>query len=244
MGEIGVDGLFGGGREGGDAFGGAVFCGERNGVADFAAGAGRVAIFFGGGAGVESGGGAEIAEGGHENFVAATGNPVDNFGLGHKIEVAFREKIGSEHGFEEVSDKLHGGTGGGVVVFGEEGKSGDDKISGDFGIVEAELVEVLFVFEDAEVGVIFLDFGEVEIMVEEEAVAESVLEAIGGKAGKVIIGDGIEVIVGDFAGENIVAFELASDNLGVLDNFGGAVFGGLLSFVIAVEKIDAMFETG
>ena len=50
------------------------------------------------------------------------------------------------------------------------------------------------------------------------------------------------MIVGNFAGEDMITAELAHDDAGVADDFAGATFDRFLVFGVAVEKIDDVFE--
>ncbi len=52
------------------------------------------------------------------------------------------------------------------------------------------------------------------------------------------------MVVGDFAGEDTVFFELAADDTGIADDFAGVFFGGFLGFGIVVEVINSVLESG
>lgn len=52
------------------------------------------------------------------------------------------------------------------------------------------------------------------------------------------------MIIGNFAGEDTIFFELFSNDARAADNLLGAVFGGLLSLGVAVHVVDAMFKGG
>ena len=81
-------------------------------------------------------------------------------------------------------------------------------------------------------------------LVGEVTVGEGVFEAVGGETRDIVVDDGEEAAVRNFAGEDAVTFELAHDAARVADDFAGAFFGGLLGLVVAVEKVDAMLEGG
>lgn len=51
------------------------------------------------------------------------------------------------------------------------------------------------------------------------------------------------MIIRDFASENVVAAELAHNDTGIANDFAGAPFDRLLTFGVAVEKVDGMLET-
>lgn len=60
----------------------------------------------------------------------------------------------------------------------------------------------------------------------------------------VVIGNGEEMVVGDFAGEDAVFFELFVDSFGIADDFAGVLFDGFLGLGIAVHVINGVFEGG
>lgn len=52
------------------------------------------------------------------------------------------------------------------------------------------------------------------------------------------------MVVGDFAGKDVVTAELAHNDAGIADDFAGAAFNGFLVFGVAVEEVNGVFETG
>lgn len=52
------------------------------------------------------------------------------------------------------------------------------------------------------------------------------------------------MVVGDFAGKDVVAAELAHNGAGVADDFAGAAFNGFLVLGVAVEEVNGVLETG
>lgn len=60
----------------------------------------------------------------------------------------------------------------------------------------------------------------------------------------VVIGNGEEMVVGDFAGKDAVFFELFVDGFGIANDFAGVLFDRFLGFGITVHVIDGVFEGG
>lgn len=60
----------------------------------------------------------------------------------------------------------------------------------------------------------------------------------------VVIGNGEEMVVGDFAGEDAVFFELFVDSFGIADDFAGVLFDGFLGLGITVHVINGVLEGG
>lgn len=60
----------------------------------------------------------------------------------------------------------------------------------------------------------------------------------------VVIGNGEEMIVGDFAGKDAVLFELFVDGFGIANDFAGVLFDRFLGFGVAIHVIDGVFEGG
>lgn len=52
------------------------------------------------------------------------------------------------------------------------------------------------------------------------------------------------MIIGDFAGEDAIFFELFIDGFGITDDFTSVFFDGLLGFGIAAHVVDAVLESG
>lgn len=131
-----------------------------------------------------------------------------------------------------------------AAVFFEESEGTEDEFFASGEITEAELIDGVFVFEDGDIVDETFDLVEGPGLVGEVAVGEGVFEAVGGETRDIVVDDGEEAAVRNFAGEDAVTFELAHDAARVADDFAGAFFGGLLGFVVAVEKVDAMLEGG
>ncbi len=130
-----------------------------------------------------------------------------------------------------------------AVVNGEERETLLGELGGDFWSLERDFVETLLVFEDGEVLIEAFDLVESPDVVMEVAVHEGVLEAVGGEIRKLVVGDRIEMVVGNLAGEDAVALEVFHDDAGIADNLGGAVFGGLLGLSVSVHDVDSVFES-
>lgn len=232
---------------GSGGFLGTIFAGgsdEGDDVANLAFNAGAVAIFLGGGAGVESSGALVLAEGFAEGAIAAAENPVINFALGHDVEIIVVKIATIDHRLEHIGHELENdarfvATVGFVLRNGSE-----DIIGAELGIFEPDLVETIFVFKNSKVIVISFDLVEIPGVEEEETVAEVVFKAVGSEAWGRIVGDWVELVVRDFAGEDAVFFELAHDDAGVTDDLGGALFDGFLAFRVAVHVINDVFEGG
>lgn len=148
------------------------------------------------------------------------------------------------HGAQDIGDKLEAGASGGTMVVGAEWKVASGEFGGELGVFEAKFIEAGFVAKDGDIVIKAFDVREIPGVIEEIAVAESVFEAIGGETGYVIIGDGEEFVIGDFAGENAVFFELTSDDAGITNDIASASFDGFLVFGIAVEIINGVLEAG
>lgn len=185
-----------------------------------------------------------LAESFADGTVAAAENPVDDFALTHDKEVVEAEIAAVDHGFDDIGSELDDETGFVTVVNDELGQSSLDKISTDVEVFETELVETTFVFENGEVTVILLDLGEVEGIEEEETIAKSILKPVGGEARSFIVGNGIEMKIGDLGDEDTVALELAGDDARVADDFCGVFFERLLALGIAIHVVDNVFESG
>ncbi len=228
---IAVDILLGGFDEGVD-------------IADFSFDFGVIGILLGSGTVVSGSGALEIAESLGEGVVTTAKDPVDNFAFGHGIEVVEAEVVFSNHGTQDVGDELETGASSRAMIIGRENEITGGEFGSEFGIFETELVEAGFIAQDDDIVVETFDVGEVPGVIEEVAVTKSIFEAIGGEARNVIIGDREELVIGDFARQNAVFFELASDDAGIADDFAGASLDGFLVFGIAVEIINGMFEAG
>ncbi len=119
---------------------------ERSDVADFRFDADAVAVFLGGGAGVDGGGALEVAEGVAHGFVAAAQNPVDNFALTHDVKVIHVEVAAIDHGLHHVAEELEGSTSFVAMIVGGKSEVISDEVSGDRGGLESDFVEIIFVF--------------------------------------------------------------------------------------------------
>lgn len=174
--EIFVDGGFDFFVEVGDADGfgfgiGGVFrLDERGDIADFGFDADAVAVFLGGGAGVDGGGTLEIAESVAHGFVATTQNPVDDFALAHDVEVVEGEVAAVDHGLHHVAEELKGGARFVAMVFGREGEIFSSELSGDGWSSEGDFFKVVFVFNNGEVGIETFDIVESPSVKEEKTV--------------------------------------------------------------------------
>lgn len=149
-----------------------------------------------------------------------------------------------DHGTEDVGDELEAGAGGRTVIIGAKRKVAAGEFGAEFGVLEAELIGAGFVPEDSDIIIETLDFGEIPGVVEEIAIAESIFEAVGGEARDFVIGDGEELVIGDFARENTVFFELVSDHARATDDLAGAGLDGFLMLGVAVQIINRVFEAG
>lgn len=144
----------------------------------------------------------------------------------------------------DVSEELHAGAVFLGVVIGGKGKIAGSEVGGEFGILEGDFVGAGFVLEDGEIIVEGFNVVKGPGVVKEVAVSKSIFEAVGGEVRLVVVGDGIEMIIGDFARKDAVFFELFHDGAGVADDLLGAFFGGFLDFVVTVHEVDTMFEGG
>lgn len=113
----------------------------------------------------------------------------------------------------------------------------------DAGGFEADFVDVVFVFQDGEIVGEAFNVVKSPSIIEEITIRESIFETIGGETGNVVVGDGEEMIVGNFAGEDAVFFELAHDGARVTDDLASFFFGRFLDFFVAIHEIDAMFKS-
>lgn len=114
----------------------------------------------------------------------------------------------------------------------------------DAGGFEADFVDVVFVFQDGEIVGEAFNVVKSPSIIEEITVRESIFETIGGETRNVVVGDGEEVIVGNFAGEDAVFFELAHDGARVTDDLASFFFGRFLDFFVTVHEVDAVFKGG
>lgn len=130
------------------------------------------------------------------------------------------------------------------MIFFAERKVAGGEFGGEFSIFKPEFVEASFVAENGDIVIETFDVGEIPGVKEEITVAEGILETVGGETRDVIVGDGEEFVIGDFARENAVFFELTGDDAGVADDFASARFDRLLMFGVAIEVIDSVLETG
>lgn len=157
--EIFVDGGFNFFVEVGDAdgfgvgVGGVFWLDEGSNIADFGLDADAVAIFLGGGAGVDGGGALEVAESVAHGLVATTQNPVDDFALAHDIEVVEGEIAAVNHGLHHVAKELESSARLVAVVFGREGEIFGSKLGSDGWGAESDFFEVVFILGDGEVGI-------------------------------------------------------------------------------------------
>lgn len=204
---LGVEVILDGGAdffvEVGDAFVGFVCLvgfDEWHDVADFGFDANTVAIFLGDATSESVGGALEVTEGFGEGFVTAAEDPVDDFALAHDIEVVDGKVAAVNHGLNHVGEELEGSAGAFVVVMGGEAEVLSGEVGGEFRSLEGELVDTAFVFGDDNVIVEAFDLVKIPDVVIEIAMHESVFETIGGKVGQVVIGNGVEMIIGNFAG--------------------------------------------
>lgn len=130
------------------------------------------------------------------------------------------------------------------MVIGAEFKVLGGEFGGDRLGLESDFVEVAFVFGNSEVGIESFNLIKSPGVVKEVAVAESVFETISGKGRNIVVGDRVDVVVRDFAGEDTVFFELFIDSFGIANNLAGVFFDGLLGFGVAVHIVDSVFEGG
>ena len=107
------------------------------------------------------------------------------------------------------------------MIVGGKSEVISDEVSGDRGGLESDFVEIIFVFEDGEVGVEGFNLIKRPGVVEEISVTKSIFEAVGGKIRNVVVGDWIDMIIGNFARENVVFFELARNDFRVANDFAG-----------------------
>lgn len=228
---IAVDILLGGFDEGVD-------------IADFSFDFGVIGILLGSGTVVSGSGALEIAESLGESMIATAQDPVDDFAFGHGVEIVGGEMILGNHGTENIGDELETGASSGILVTFAKREIAGGEFGGEFGVFEAKFVETSFIAQDDNIVVEAFDVGEIPGVIEEITIAKGIFEAIGGEARNVIIGDREEFVIGDFARENTIFFELASDDAGIADDFAGASLNGLLVFGIAVEIINGMFKAG
>lgn len=228
---IAVDILLGGFDEGVD-------------IADFSFDFGVIGILLGSGTVVSGSGALEIAESLGESMIATAQDPVDDFAFGHGVEIVGGEIVFGNHRAKNIGNELKVGASSRILVTLAKREITSGEFGGEFGVFETELVEAGFIAQDDDIVVETFDVGEVPGVIEEVAVTKSVFEAIGGEARNVIIGDREELVIGDFARQNAVFFELASDDAGIADDFAGASLDGFLVFGIAVEIINGMFEAG
>lgn len=213
-------------------------------IANFGFDLSSISIFFNLVAVVGGSSALEIAEGFSEGVITATENPVDDFALGHGVEVVEAEAILGNHGIQNISDELEAGASGRSVIFFAKRKIASGELGSELGVFKAEFVEAGFVAEDGDVVVETFDVREIPGIKKEVAIAESIFETVSGEAGDIVVGDGEEFVIGDLAGENAILFELAGDGAGVADNFAGAGLDGFLMFGVAIKVVDSMFETG
>lgn len=122
-------------------------------VADFRLDADAVAVFLGGGAGVDGGGTLEIAESVAHGFVTTTQNPVDDFAFAHDVEVVEGEVAAVDHGLHHVAEELESSARFVAMVFGREGEIFSSELSGDGWSSEGDFFKVVFVFNNDEVGI-------------------------------------------------------------------------------------------
>jgi len=148
------------------------------------------------------------------------------------------------HGIEDIGDELEAGTSFGAMILAAEREVASGEFGGEFDVSKPKLVEAGFITQDGDVIIETFDIGEVPGVIEEIAVTKSIFETVGGEARNIVVGDGEEFVIGNFAGENAVFFELAGDGAGITDDFASASFNGLLVFGIAIEIIDGMLEAG
>lgn len=217
---------------------------ERDDIADFGFDIGAVAVFFDRVAAEDGGGALVLAEGFADGAIAAAQNPIDDFALRHSIEVVGAEIFLHDHGMDDIGEELEGSAGFVAVVIGEEREREFDEFFADVLVDETEFGDTIFVFQYSDIVIEIAHLGEIPSLIEEEAVREGVFEAIGGEIGDGIVGDGIEMIIGDFAGEDVVLGEEAHDTLRIADNLAGAGFGGFLDFRVAIHVVDGVFESG
>lgn len=241
--EIFVDGGFDFFVEVSEAGGAGFGLDERSDVTDFGFDADAVAVFLGDAAGEDGGGALEVAEGVAHRFVAAAQDPVDDFTLAHNVEVVEVEIATINHRLNHIAEELKSSAGFVAVVVGGKfeilcGELGGDRLS-----LESDFFEVALVFGDGEVGVESFNLVKGPGVVEEVAVAESIFETVGGERRDIVVGDGIDVIVGDFAGEDAVFLELFIDGFGIANNFAGVFFDGFLGFGVAVHIVDSVLES-
>lgn len=211
-------------------------------IADFGFDFGGVGIFFGLVAAIGGSGVLKITEGFGESMVAAAQNPVDDFAFGHGIEVVEAEAIFGNHGIQDIGDELEAGASSRSVIFLAEAEIASGEFGGKFGVLEPELIKTVLVAKDSNIVIETLDVREVPSIKEEVAVAESVFKAVGGKTRNVVVGDGEEFVVGNFAGENAVFLKLASDDTRIADDFAGTRFNRFLVFGVAIEVIDGVLK--
>lgn len=228
---IAVDVLLGGFDEGVD-------------IADFSFDFGVIGILLGSGTVVSGSGALEITESLGESVIAAAQDPVDDLAFGHGVEIVGGEIVFGNHRAENIGDELETGASSRILITFAKRKVTSGEFGGEFGVFETELIETGFIAQDDDIVVETFDVGEIPGVIEEVAVAKGIFKTIGGEARDVIIGDGEELVIGDFAREDAVFFELASDDAGIADDFAGASLDGFLVFGIAVEIINGMFEAG
>jgi len=98
------------------------------------------------------------------------------------------------------------------VIFLAEKEIAGGELGGKFGIFEPELIETGFVAENGDIVIETLNVGKIPGVKEEVTITKSIFEAVGGKARDIVIGDGEELVIGDFSREDAVSFELAGDD--------------------------------
>lgn len=147
------------------------------------------------------------------------------------------------HGFDDVGIELHNGASIIAAIFFEHWEGFDGELTGDFEIAEADFINVVFVFEYSDVVGEASNLVNIPSIIEEETVREGVFKAVSSEIRCGVIGEREEVIVGNFAGEDAVAFELAHDGARIADDLASAFFGGFLGLGVAIHEVDTMFES-
>lgn len=216
---------------------------KRRNVTDFDFDASIVTVFLGSSARAEGGGALELTESFADGFVAATEDPINDFAFAHNKEVFFGEVTANDHRVDDVGDELKADASLVIAAGGKERKGLFDEVGADLRGLEAELVKLGFVLEDGDVVVKSFDLIKGPDAKNEEAVREGVLEAIGGEIRNGVVGDRVEVIIGNFAGEDAVFFELTHNGTRIANDLASAIFERFLSLSVAIHKIDAMLKS-
>ena len=160
-----------------------------------------------------------------------------------EVEIIHRQHIALPCLTQEIGQCLHAEA---VLIGDEPPRLPQRELGKDVGnlrVRKAELIDVFLVFADKDVvkNAFQLCFWTVE---DKMRVAERIFEPVGGEAGRIVVGDGIAVVVVHIVERQAAFIEQRHEFQRRGDHHACAAFGRFLPHVVTVQKVDHVGERG